>query len=181
MAAKVRAVFRVTSTPTRAWLNLQAELRALKAKGGGLYVKAGFLSTEEDSRDDGLNNATLAAVHEYGTDTIPARPFVGPTFDTHQQKYEAMMRQWLGWVLSGHGNLQQGIGLLGLEMVSDIRKYVTAGDQVPPPNAPSVLAMKMEKSSGSPWGVRTLVWSGQMIGSMAHAVVVGKKPNGEGE
>lgn len=179
--ARVRATFRVTNTPTREWLNLQAELRALKAMGGGIYVKAGFLSTEEESRDGELNNATIAAINEYGTDRIPARPFVGPTFDTHQQKYEAMMRQWLGWVLSGHTSLLQGMGIFGLEMVADIRKYVTAGDQVPPPNAPSVIAQKMESSSGSPWGVRTLVWTGQMIGALTHAVVTGKKPSGEGD
>jgi hypothetical protein len=179
--AKVRATFRITNRPTQAWLNLNAELRALKASGGGIYVKAGFLSSEEEGREDGVNNATVAAINEYGTDTIPARPFVGPTFDGNQQKYEALMRQWIGWVLSGHASFKQGMGLLGLEMVSDIRKYVTEGNPVPPPNAPSVLAEKLKGSSGSPWGVRTLVWTGQMIGSMTHAVVTGKKPSGEGD
>lgn len=181
--AKVRATFRVTSRPTQAWLNLQAEIRELKAKGGGLYVKAGFLSSNEEStpEDGGLNNATLAAIHEYGTDTIPARPFVGPSFDTNQAKYERLMRQWIGWVLSGHASLRQGMGLFGLEMVSDIQKYVTAGEQVPPPNAPYTLERKLAKSSGSPWGVRTLVDTGRMLRSATHALVEGKKPTGEGD
>jgi hypothetical protein len=181
-----RAKFTIKNKPTQAWENLRAELRRLKSQGGGIYAKAGFLGAggerpPEPGEPSGLTNAELAAVHEYGAPEVgvPARPFVGPAFDDNRERYELELRRLVGAFLSGSIHLEQALGILGLLMASDIRRYVTEGDEVPPPNAPATLARKEAKSSGSPWGVRTLVDTGRMIGSTTHAVIVGPKPTGE--
>lgn len=177
----VRATLAATVTDSPEWLALRAELKRL-ALTGGAWAKAGFLGDNdsrppEDGGGKGMTNARLAAIHEYGVEDatrgvhIPARPFVAPAFDANLPKYEARMAQFLAGLLAGRVSVETGLGLMGLGLVADIRAFVTQGPPVPPPNAPSTLERKLAMSSGAPWGVRTLVDTGRMLGSLAHAVV----------
>lgn len=186
----VRAKFRVTNKPTQAWLNLRAQLRALKARGGGMYVKAGFLGTGAERPADGdapdITNVQIAAIHEYGAPDvkIPPRPFVSPAFDENRPRYEFELRRVVTAFLGGHLSLEKGLGLLGLLMQADIRRYVTEGPEVAPTNAPRTRARKEKRlvkdENGKPVGdVRTLVDTGRMIGSVSWVLVVGPKPTGD--
>ena len=62
------------------------------------YVKAGLLGPKatkaRKARSGGAlvsqkqpNNVELGIIHEYGTRTIPARPFIGPAFARNRKEY----------------------------------------------------------------------------------------------
>lgn len=174
MAQRVRVKSQVVRKDNPQYQRLMAELRGAK---GGLYVKAGYLgaggTVETDEGD--ITMPQLAAVHEFGNPPrIPERPHVGPAFDRNLSKYQHLLAVLLGRWMDGHLGLQQALGLLGLEMVADIRNLVTEGPEVPPTNADSTRARKEARTrKGAKGDVRTLVDTGRMIGSLTHVVLAG--------
>lgn len=153
--------------------------RLITARSGGqsFSVRVGFVgdrgaATHEDS---GLTNAHLAALLEYGNpeNNQPARPALAPAWDLNQRKYRDMCRKVAEGVSRGTVDLEQGLGLIGEAMVADLRDYIVSGSGIAPENAPSVKARKEAKPSGSPWGVRTWVDSGALVGSITWVVVKG--------
>lgn len=150
---------------------------ALRASGkGGAYVRVGFLG-DGTREDGGMNNASIAAVHEFGypEGNIPERPFMGPSFDSHASKYSRLLEVQARAYLEGRANLETALGLLGLQMVTDVRDTIVGGAPLPPPNAPATLARKAAKGRGE---VRTLVDTGQMVRSITYVVSTGEKPQG---
>lgn len=204
MARHVRVHSQVIRRDTPEWTKLQAELRKL---GDGAYVSAGYLGDGGvvQTEDGGsITMPQLAATHEFGVPPlIPERPHVGPSFDRNRARYEALLVRLLRRWQDGHLELKQVLGLMGLEMVADIRRYVTEGPGVPPPNAPSTLARKLRlgrwakgqaaragkarfRKKGTKMNAqaapRTLIDTGRMIGALAHVVLYGasKRPKREG-
>lgn len=135
------------------------------------YVKAGVLGTSHKSkgkqRTDGLTNAQLASIHEYGLGDVPARPWIGPPFRANRQKYMARLVKAYKKALKDGEPAQviKELERLGFLMAADIKNYVTQSPLpgVPPPNAPATIARK-----GSS---RTLVDSSQMVNSVTHQVI----------
>lgn len=155
---------------------------ALRAQGNaGAYVRVGFLGGNSERTEGGMNNASIAAVHEYGypEGNIPERPFMGPSFDGNASKYSSSMEGQAIAYLDGRLTLEAALGLVGLQMVSDIRNFVVGGAPLPPPNAPATLARKAAKGDTGGGSVRTLVDSGQMIRALAHVVSTGGRPREE--
>lgn len=147
----------------------------------GAHVKAGVLGNGgkgDAKHDDKLTNAQLAVWLEFGTSSMPARPFIRPAFELNRTKYQALIRRLVAKELyKGQAGYERALAIVGQAMASDMKKYVTAGPQIPPPNAPSTLARKQAKTvtSGKAKGgeVRTLVDSGRLVGSITYAVVAG--------
>lgn len=145
---------------------LHAELRGLKTLGG--YVRVGFIG-EGGRLEGGLNNASIAAVHEYGYPEggIPERPFMGPSFDANRTKYGRAIQDVLEGVQAGLYALDVGLRLLGEVMVVDVREYLLTASFAP--NSPAVEARKLEKGGGQ-GPVKPLIDTGQMLRSLAYAV-----------
>lgn len=111
-----------------------------------------------------LTNAAVASLQEYGTSTIPARPFIGPPLKMFKRKYVTMIVAALKDAMKAEREVPKSVWRkIGAAMKRDIKDYVLKGDGVPPPNAPSTLAHKR--------GDRTLVDSKQMIKSVDYRVV----------
>jgi hypothetical protein len=138
------------------------------------YVKAGLLGTKKAARSgDSLTNAEIGIINEYGTSRQPARPFVKPSFDQNRKVYEKHLATLAKRVVSGQRiSYERALGIVGLQMAADMRKFVTQGAPVPPPNAPSTLRRKTALTRrGSKGSVRTLVDSGRMVNALTHEVV----------
>ncbi len=129
------------------------------------YVKVGVVGSAAAAGHGGLTNAELAVVHEFGTEDIPARPFLRSTASAQRAAWEALMRKVLEKVATRKLPLEKGLALIGERAAADVRRTVTSG--VPPPNAPSTIAAK---GSSKP-----LVDTGQLLRSIAYEVV----PEGE--
>lgn len=145
---------------------LTAELRGLTSLRG--YVRAGFIG--DGLRQEGeTNNATVAAVHEYGYPEggIPERPFMGPSFDANRAKYGRAIQDVVEGVQAGRYSLDVGLRLLGEVMVADVRGYILSATFTP--NSPRVQERKLEKGGGQ-GPVKPLVDTGQMLRSITYAV-----------
>lgn len=145
------------------------------------FSKVGLLGSEADERPDGdLTQAEIGAVHEFGTEDgkIPQRSWIGSTFDKQRDELLRMARELIGYVVDGKTTIEKALGILGLKLSTEIKKTVTTGEAIPPPNAPMTLRVKEAKTraGGAAHGVRTLVDTGRMIASVTWAVIVqGKK------
>lgn len=145
---------------------LQKAFRQAKAA----YVKAGVMGTAARAGDHtGMTNARLAAIHEYGLSSAPARPFIGPPFRRKRAEFIKKVQKAYREALdtSNPQLIMHELALIGQEMAADIKGWVTQGMNLAP-NAPSTIAMK-----GSS---RPLVDTGSMINSVTYQVVGGPPP-----
>lgn len=172
---------------------LQKSLATLKT-GKQPIVKAGFIAgpktvrkaeeqaTKKGKKQKSPSNVQVAVWNEFGTRDIPARPFVGAAFRKHQNEYRAALRKLVEvQVVPGRRSIEQVLGLMGAKMAADIKKFVTVGPQVPPPNSDRVRLKKQaltkrrrgeskKKFEARKQNTRTLVDTGQMINSATWAV-----------
>lgn len=150
-------------------------MRAARDLQNGAYIKVGVLDDGKGSeiREGGMSNAQLAGLHEFGSDDghIPERPFMRTSLENHRAEYQQDFRTILKAFAEGRISLFKGLTIIGLKAAADMKKTVTAGPPIPPPNAPSTIARKRRGKAGI---IRTLVDTGSMVGAIAHAVVMGK-------
>jgi hypothetical protein len=183
----------------RGWAEM---MKAVQAARGDRYAKVGVLADtakggmHEEGAD--LTVAEIAAVLEFGTEDghIPERSFVRATFDEQREKLAEKARQFLVAVLFGKMTVDQALNAMGASLVDAIRKRVTDGDGVPPPNAPSTALAKAgtgqtakhfagaggrARSLGEAFAqvgalaaVRTLVDTGRMLSALTWQIVSGR-------
>lgn len=141
---------------------LEKRFRLLKLRKS--YVKAGILGKKASRSDDNITNPQLASIHEYGTSSVPARPFIMPSFHENRDSYMKLLQK--GYHDAVLGNRPDAfvrmLRLIGQKMAADIKTRVTAGPHIPPPLSPVTIARK-----GSS---RPLVDTGQMIRSVDYEV-----------
>lgn len=193
MANRVRVVVKEVD---RGWAKLREMARTLKNSKS--HVKVGYLDDGgkgSDKRNGGISTAELAAVMEFGTKDghIPARPHVGPTFERNREKYIDDLKVLVKGIYEQKMTIDRALGLMGAKMSADIKKYVTTGAGVPPPNADSTALRKLEKGA---WktksskvrqkkgddgpeievtgeaNVRTLIDTARMIAALTWAVII---------
>lgn len=161
MAARVKVVDK-----DRGWAQFWKAIDSMKGKGA--YAKVGVLA---DAEEGGLHvpGATLtvaeiAAVQEFGTEdgSIPSRSFVRSTFDEQKEELAEMARRLFFLILQGKQTTGNALNVLGAKLAAEIKKKITTGAGVPPPNAPSTIAAK-----GSD---RPLVDTGRLVNAIAWAV-----------
>jgi HK97 gp10 family phage protein len=141
--------------------NLKRRLEVMKLRKA--YVKAGLLG-KGDSRSEGITNAQLASIHEFGLGHVPARPFLRPAFMQHKDEYLKLLAEAYKRALEKNSpeEFKRVLRLIGQRMAADIKKFVTAGPSIPPPLAEATIARK--KSS------RALVDTGTMIRAVDYEV-----------
>jgi phage gpG-like protein len=154
----------------------------------GRILKGSGKKTRKGTQGSGLSNVELAIIMEFGSGPIPARPFIGGTFEKQRPKYEALAAKMAEALYEGRKGwtVERALGTLGLVMATDMKLGITQGSGIPPPNAPSTLARKANKAK-RPRGLigpmpspRPLVDSGQLSGSITYAVVKAEAVVGEG-
>lgn len=168
----------------RGWREFFRRSKDLRA---GMYLKVGVLGDSErgglhkkepNGKASPLTTAEIAAVNEYGTQDgrIPPRPAFRETFDKLREELLQDFAKVLGKALDGEFPIEHGFDALGMKLAAAIRKRITQGDEVPPPNAPSTRREKERhgtttgaKTEG--WGVRTLVDTGAEIAAISWALV----------
>ena len=107
-------------------------------------VKVGILSDSEDD-DEGTDMLLIAAANEFGTNRIPARPFIRGAFDEHQSDLRKMAERLWSQVMEGRMGFNRALGLLGEYHEGQVKRYMTALDA--PANAPSTV---LQKGSSNP-------------------------------
>lgn len=111
------------------------------------FIKVGILSgTGEHPK--GKHGQTMAEVgwwNEFGTETIPERPFLRTGLREKITKYRMILNNGMKKILVGSMSSEQVLGILGVAAVADVQMKIIAIQS--PPNAPSTVA---QKGSSSP-------------------------------
>ncbi len=81
-----------------------------------------------------------------------------------------LLAQLLASAVLGRRTVEQVFNLMGLTLSTDIKKAVTSGTPIPPPNAPSTARRKRRGKAGI---IRTLIDTGRMVASVSWAYVTG--------
>lgn len=140
--------------------NLRKKIRVLSKAGAS--VTSG-VHEGSPRAGDGLSNAEVASFHEFGTSTVPARPFVGPTVKENEAEYLRMLAQALkkdDWTSASTRDVKDSLELVGMKMAADMRRRIRDG--IEPPLAESTIK---RKGSSKP-----LVDTAQMVNSIKHKV-----------
>lgn len=178
-----RATFTVKESD-KGWSRLRAVASELK---GGASAKVGILENaprpeDEDGKPLPFTMASLGAIHEFGSKDgrTPERSFIRAGIDANEGELREVARKVARGIYEGRFDVEKGLGILGTKGASAIRKFVTKGDQVPPPNAPSTIRRKVAKGKWRGRGpvdaaklVRTLIDTGRMMQSITYAVEIG--------
>lgn len=90
--------------------------------------------------EEGSELVTYAAANEFGTDTIPERSYLRSTIDENRDRYFSEAGKAIRDHVNGRRGIRQGMGRLGLRVVADVQRKITALRE--PPNAPSTIAQK---------------------------------------
>jgi hypothetical protein len=149
------------------WDELLARAQGLEK----LHVRVGVLSSKGgDSMDGEFRLVDLAALMEFGSDPdgpspdhIPARAPIRTTFYQRcKQELVDMQTKLAKQIVTGGMDPKRAMGILGSWGANAIKKTITEGEGLPPPNAPSTIAAK-----GSS---RPLVDTGAMKASYSYEV-----------
>lgn len=134
-------------------------------------VKVGFLADKHEQRQDSAEtNVAVAAANEFGTRTIPARPFIASTFAAHRAEYEALGAKLTKASAEGRLTVTAALGLIGAKAAADIKETVTQGAGVQPPNDPETIKRKGHDRPLVGGSVKENYGGGQMIGAVTWAI-----------
>jgi hypothetical protein len=142
---------------------LRAEIAKMAKTSGGPHVKVGILETAGTHEGEGgLTVADVAVFNEFGTPTIPERPFLRDTADAIRPEMNSLADKILDRIMRGKSTIDEGLDIMGLKVQSAIKAAIT--NWKTPPNAPSTIAKK---------GVdNPLVDTGQMRNSIEFQKIV---------
>ncbi len=134
----------------------------------GSHVKVGFQEGTvtkmqvkgQRKKPAGLSLAQIAAENEFGTNIIPARPFMATSFDENKALINKAIHGEYNKIVEGKSTTERSLGLIGQLMTKLIVQKIRA--IVSPPNSPRTIAIK--KSS------KPLIDFGQMVQSVRYKV-----------
>lgn len=124
---------------------------------------------------NGLPVATIAYIHEYGTERIPARPFFRPTIAAHRKTWADLMRKGFYSAMHGKTDIDGVFNQIGLKAAADI-KFTISNISTPPLAPATVKARNRRFSSESKSGnqsTKPLIDTGQLINSINYRITDG--------
>lgn len=141
---------------------LKRRLQELNQKcGGKRHVKVGFF--DGATYEDGTSVAQVAAAQEYGTATIPARPFMRTTVAERGDQWPRALAS----LLQGTGiDMDAALKVMGSQITSEVKDTIVS--ITAPPLAPSTIAARERKGSENP--DKPLEDTLLMIGSVKYQV-----------
>ena len=129
-----------------------------KASRRGPAVGVGAQAAEAKADHDGITNAELAAVHEFGKGNAPERSFLRSTFDENLRDYDRELTAIAKRTYDGSASLEGDLLLLGESMRSDVIQKIRSS--IPPPLKSATVARK--KGETTP-----LIDTGQLLNAIS--------------
>lgn len=106
----------------------------------GTVVAVGIQSSDgSKTDDDGVALVDIATWNEFGTQTIPARPWLRTALDANRKRWTKAASKAIKEVIDG-GTGEAGLRLLGVVMVGDAKESLLDGAWTP--NAPATIQRK---------------------------------------
>lgn len=114
---------------------------------------------------DGLTVGDLGSIHEFGLGTAPERSFIRNYYDENRGRVKEMMARVAKAEFEGKLTREQGLNLVGLKIVGEIKGRMAEG--IPPPLSKNYLPRKLRKYPGA---TNPLIASGQLRQAITHSV-----------
>lgn len=131
------------------------------------YVKIGLLGDSGSYEGDGsVNIAQVATWNEFGTSTIPSRPFMRQTFEKNTEVVNKLTLNLKGKIFAGQIGVGMGLETLGVAYKGLIQQQIRHGDFAP--NADSTV---VKKTVNGKKGNKPLIDTGQMVQSINYEVI----------
>lgn len=92
-------------------------------------VVVGFQAGQDDY-EDGTSLVEVAARNEFGSDTVPPRPFMKQSFETHEQQLKKVCQEAAKGVCNG-GSVQEALNQIGVAAKGAIQEEIRDGDFAP--------------------------------------------------
>ena len=132
-------------------------------------VLVGVPEDAPDRRGEGISNAALAYIHNFGAPAanIPARPFLYEGIDDAQGKIASQLGKGGKAALDGDSaGVNKALNSVGLVAQNAVRARINEGDFAP--LAPSTIAARKRMGDDDP---KPLVVSGQLRNAITYVVV----------
>ena len=104
---------------------LWKEIKAQFPKIDKAVVKTGIQS--DAGENEGVSIAEYAAFNEFGTRTIPERPFMRKTFDDNLSNYNKLITRLFKGMLDGKIDAEFAFNVLGQQTEDDIKNTIATG------------------------------------------------------
>ena len=105
---------------------LWKEIKAKIPQIDKVVVKTGIQSNAGEN--GGVSIAEYAAFNEFGTRTIPERPFMRKTFDDNISNWNALTERLLKGILDNKIDVKSAFELLGEKTQNDMKDTITSGN-----------------------------------------------------
>ena len=136
--------------------------RLMRQAGISADLRVGVLHDEPHKEGHGKTVAEIGEIHELGGGNVPARPWLRPVVDGRRAFVKARVRRVAEAVLQGKVGHEQGMQLLGFELVRLIQGRIRAG--IAPELKPATIARKTNRAGQSK--NIPLIFTAQFIGSI---------------
>jgi hypothetical protein len=127
----------------------------------GSFTKVG-IQQGTPSNTPGVDMVSVAASNEFGTSSIPARPFMANAFEKNKNALYELTKAQYNKVLKEEVGVSQALGLIGEWYQARIQNEITMGSF-----APLSLSTILAKGSSKP-----LIDTGQLRTSIRHVEVI---------
>ena len=108
---------------------LWKEIKAQFPKIDKAVVKTGIQS--DAGENEGVSIAEYAAFNEFGTRTIPERPFMRKTFDDNLANYNKLIERLFKGMLDGKLDAKMAFKILGQQTEDDMKNTIMTGNFKP--------------------------------------------------
>lgn len=133
------------------------------------FVKVG-LQGDDIYPETGESVVDVAYFNEFGTSSIPERPFMRQTYDKNLDKLNELTKKLVGDVEDTRVTTEAALGQLGAWYVAKIQDEIVNGNWMP--NSPATIAAKERKrQSGNNMEPRPLIDTGRMRQSVTYEVI----------
>jgi len=141
---------------------INRDVKRLRERSVKIGIIGGNSRYDDSDEAEGITVVDYAIINEFGTDTIPARPFMATTHDRYNRQIskftDFMVQRMIDGKITDNTLLQN----IGLRYQSLIRKTIKEAKTWAAPNAPRTIA---EKGSSSP-----LIDTGRMVQAVNYEV-----------
>lgn len=149
---------------------LKTELNKIMKSLDAPMVTVGIHEDAADPPEGEINMATLGAVHEFGTEDVPARPWLQNGFDSGLKDYEGIIADGIDETVTEGADITDALNQVGVFAVGRVQEFIT--ELKTPALAPATVRRR-KKGSDNP-----LVDEGLMRGSINYKLQVAKPEEG---
>lgn len=131
-------------------MNIERTMRQIRQRTDALRnlqgkkISCGFF--EESQYENNIKVAQVAFNNEFGTATIPPRPFFRPCISKNKKKWLASLRRGVSAVENNRINAENMLNQIGLMMQTDLMESIVNVNE--PPLSPITLMLRKWKNAG---------------------------------